>query len=228
VIGHYVIDEDPNYFRWIMAYLVYGKYPLSSDGSINIDHLNQLFDYFLIPVPVRWDAKFSGHDLTLQKDHRLVESMSNQNGFRGVQSMQPTSRFSVQIIKGRRAYIGFAPRLGFRKDKENFKTCGWYVSVPDGKLWAQGDIHGERFFGTRARDHDTSQNRIPLGSVVTAIHHTFPNGTSHMEFQVDGTSLGTAFYNVAHEEQSLFAAVDVSDDAEILIIDDYQRPSRTT
>jgi hypothetical protein len=155
-----------------------------------------ILDY-LIPIPT-WDPEYCANPLTLQNNNRVVSKdvMGVAGGaFYGVQSAKPCSRYSVQIVKGQRIFIGFAPRLGFRGKGSNFKTCGWFLHVSQGSLYAQD--------GTRAKAYGTA---IPVGSVVTAIH----DASQHqIEFHVDGKSLGIAFNNVPYDE--LFAAADLYD-----------------
>jgi hypothetical protein len=59
----------------------------------------------------------------------------------------------------------------FRKDAFNFKSCGWFIHVASGALYAQdGTFH-------KAYGAD-----IPVESVVTVIHDTFQH---KLEFQVN-------------------------------------------
>jgi hypothetical protein len=99
--------------------------------------------------------------------------------------------------------IGFAPRGGFRPKDANFQTCGWFISVASGTLYAQ-DRTWDKAYGAA----------IPEGSIVTAIHDTRQHT---IEFQVDGTSLGTAYRNISHD--TLYAAADFYDHATIRIMD---------
>jgi hypothetical protein len=155
----------------------------------------------LLPEKVpRWDPEFSGDNLRIRENNRSVSSVNGRH-ISGVQSAQPCSLYSAQIMCGKHIMIGFAPRFGFQKNKDNFETCGWFLFVANGKLWSQDGIF-DKAYGTA----------IEVGSIVTAIH----DSTRHqIEFQVDGKSLGIAFTNVKHTE--LFAAAEIWNDSEIRI-----------
>ena len=99
--------------------------------------------------------------------------------------------------------IGFAPRNGFKKNKDNFDSCGWFIYVPSGTLYAQD--------GTRHKAYGAA---IPVGSIVTAIHDM---SQDTIEFQVNGKSLGIAFNNIPHE--NLHATAEFSNVATIRIMD---------
>jgi hypothetical protein len=183
-----------------------GRYILLfySVGDIDIFVVEKVLDYFQPEQAPSWDPKFSGDSLTLGYNNRSV-SLQSGGGFNGVQSSKPCSRYSVQVVQGTSIYLGFAPRLGFQKNKVNFDSCGWFLFVFDGKLWSQD--------GTYNKAYSTA---IPEGRIVTAIHDKSYNT---IEFHVDGNSLGIAFTNVPDIE--LFAAADFYGvhAAEIRIID---------
>jgi hypothetical protein len=165
-------------------------------------------DYFQPPEAPTWDPLFCSDSLTLSDNNRAIYREANALGG-GVQSAQPCSRFSVKIVKGHTVLIGFAPRHGFQKNKRNFVTCGWFLSVEDGRLWSQ-IVTWNKPYGTA----------IPEGSTVTAIHDT---RLHTIEFQVDGISLGIAFNNITHE--NLYAAADYKVfsycDVDLRIMDNY-------
>ncbi len=208
-VGHYFIDMDPTYFGRIMTYLRSGNLSYEGLTSKETAEFNKVVDYFqlrptvLEEVPC-WDPEFCGDDLTLQENNRRVSKRAYE--YNGVQSAKPCSNYSVQVINGRIIYIGFAPRQAFKKNTFNHTTCGWFVFVADGTLYAQGGIR-DKAYGTA----------IPIGSMVTAIH----DKSQHtIEFQVDGKSLGIAFSNIPHDE--LYAAADLHDiNDEIRIIDNF-------
>jgi hypothetical protein len=151
-------------------------------------------DHFQPEQAPRWDPKFCADKLILCDNNRSVVLRAYGN-INGVQSVQPCSAYSVQIIHGRFILIGFAPRSGFQKNNYNYRN-GWFFNVYDGTLWAQNSIRG-RAYGNGV---------VPEGSVVTAIHDSLQG---QIEFLVNGISLGIAFTNVPHDE--LFAAADISD-----------------
>jgi hypothetical protein len=126
-----------------------------------------------------------------------------------VQSAQPCSRYSVQIVKGYSALIGLAPRDEFDKNGLNYISCGWFMHVVNGNLMSQDGAYNIAY---------AKRGRIPEGSIVTVIHDTRQHT---IEFQVNGTSLGIAFRHIPHE--NLYAAADFLGDseAEIRIVDEY-------
>jgi hypothetical protein len=156
----------------------------------------------------RWDPAYCGDDLMLHANNRRVSS--KYWGYNGVQSAQPCSIFSVEIINGHDTFIGFAPRHQFRKNEDNFLSGGWFLCVVNGRLSTRSGIQ-RQYSGVYA------SAGIPVGSVVTAIHdmrqHT-------IEFQVNGTSLGIAFHDVPHDGQQLFAAADLYYNSDIRILDE--------
>ncbi len=168
------------------------------DGN---DVVDDVLDYLQPQEAPHWDPQFCGDDLTLRDSNRTVFKEArtgygplNQASYfgGGVQSALPCSRYSVQLVKGQNFMIGFAPRHGFQKNRVNYATCGWFLSVDDGRLWSQD--------GTWNKAYGSA---IPEGSTVTAIHDTHRRT---IEFQVDGNSLGIAFTNIPHE--NLYAAAD--------------------
>lgn len=161
----------------------------------------EVLDYFQPEQTPSWDPKFCGEGLRLHDNNRSVTSVIY--GYQGVQSAQPISRYSVQVVKGRYIMIGFAPRIAFQKNRKNFDTCGYFVWVNNGRLYAQGDIMGQGY-GTA----------IPEESIVTAIHDS---NERNIKFQVNGKNLGIAFDNVPYDE--LYAAADIWEGAEIRIIE---------
>jgi hypothetical protein len=123
-------------------------------------------------------------------------------------------------VKGQNIMIGLAPREGFQKNRLNSMSCGWFIHVLSGRLFSQDHANFQAY----------GKGRIPVGSIVTAIHDTHQHT---IEFQVNGTSLGIAFRNIPHV--NLYAAVDIwgrllplqapdfwgSWETEIRIVDDY-------
>ncbi len=175
------------------------------DGN---DVVNDVLEYFHPQEAPIWDPLLCNDHLTLRDNNRTVYKEASAFGG-GVQSAQPCSRYSVQIVKGHTVMIGFATRHGFQKNRRNFVTCGWFLSVEDGRLWSQ-IVTWNRAYGTA----------ISEGSTVTAIHDT---RLHTIEFQVDGISLGIAFNNIPHEH--LYAAADFRifshSDVDIRIMDNY-------
>jgi hypothetical protein len=167
-------------------YLV--SFKVDFDVVVVVDHV---LDYFQPQEAPSWDREFCGEFLTLRDSNRTVYKVDRISGG-GVQSAQPCSKYSVQIVKGDRLMIGFAPRYGFQRNLLNFVTCGWFLSVNDGTLWSQD--------GTWQEPYGTA---IPEGSIVTVIHHMQQHT---IEFLVNGKSLGIAFNNIPHE--NLYAAAD--------------------
>jgi hypothetical protein len=104
--------------------------------------------------------------------------------------------------------IGLAPRDGFDKNGLNYLTCGWFFYVLSGKLMSQDGAYNTAY----------GKGRIPEVSLVTVIHDTRRHT---IEFQVNGNSLGIAFWNIPHE--NLYAAADFleSPETEIRIVDNY-------
>ena len=208
-VGHYVIDMNPIYFERIFAYLLTGDLSYKGLHREEIGELNHVLDYLLLPLPEpapRWDPKFCGDGITLDADHRHASKTSFPGRYNGVQSAQPCSRFSVEVVQGQVFMIGFAPRHGFRKNTDNFNSCGWFLYVASGTLWSQDPIYNKVY------DNRTA---IRVGSVVTAIHDT---NQHTIEFRIDGKSLGIAFSNVPSNE-TLFAAADFWGRVEIRIVD---------
>jgi hypothetical protein len=134
-----------------------------------------------------------------------------------IQSAQPCTRFSVEIVHGRTTMIGFAPRIGFQKHERNPYHCGFFL-----------DIYGGRLLGQDTRDDLINEHHcryvnipfyspeIPVGSIVTAIHHAT---TREIEFQVNGTSFGIAYRNIPYDD--LFAAADLLEvDAALRFVED--------
>ncbi len=163
-----------------------------------------VLDHFQAEEVPSWDPDFCGDKLVLRDNSRSISNV-HYGGFKGAQSAQPCSRYSVHVVNGQNIMIGFAPRLGFQKNKSNFEICGWFIRVASGSLWAQD--------GTRGKAYGTA---IPVGSVVTAFHDTIQHT---IEFEVNGESLGIAYTNISHAK--LFAAVDIYYNSEIRIIDSY-------
>ena len=199
-LGHYVINMNPIYFGRIMTYLQSNDLSYKGLNKKQTKKLNIALDYLQIPLPVRWDRKYLGRSLTLGDNNRVVSKsrlFGGSEGLRleGVQSTQPCSKYSVQVVQGQNSFIGFATRHGFRKDTSNFKTCGWFIHVASGNLFSQDGIVSKAY-GTA----------ILVGSVVTVIHDTIQR---HIEFQVNGKSLGVAFTNITNGK--LFAAADIFD-----------------
>jgi hypothetical protein len=164
----------------------------------------------VINKTLSWDAELCGKDL--KANGRTVSTKHNLSTYyiNGVQSAQPCSKYSVQVVKGQYIMIGFAPRLGFKNNDYNFINCGWFLDVSEGTLWAQDGTGSKSYVSTRVNN----SKPISDGSVVTAIHDYTRN---QIEFQVDGISFGIAFTNVPRDE--VFAAADFYgiEDAEIRI-----------
>jgi hypothetical protein len=118
------------------------------------------------------------------------------------------SRYSVKAVIGRKIMIGFAQCHGFGYGI--LSTRGYFISVAHGDLIAHG-----RHVLSKIKKHGYG-TPIPNGSVVTVIHD---RRQRHIEFQLDGKSLGIAFTNVTQDE--LYAAIDVYgySMAEIHIVD---------
>ncbi len=209
MVGHYFIDMDPTYFGRIMTYIRSGDLSYRGLDREDMAEFDKVLDYFQLRFPIReqspsWDADFCGNKLILQANNRSVSK--KYDGCSGVQSAQACSRYSVHIVKGQSVMIGFASRLGFEKHTDNFETCGWFLYVASGRLYAQGGIYNKVY-----------STSIPVGSVVTAIFHS---SQRQIEFDVDGKSLGIAFSDIPCEE--LFAAADFItsiEETEILIVE---------
>ena len=159
------------------------------DGILVVE---DVLDYFQPLEAPRWDPQFCSNDLSLLDNDRTIYKNASAFGG-GVQSAQTCSQYSVQIVKGDGIMIGFAPRLGFRKNNSNFLTCGWFLYVDVGCLWSQ-DLAVSKAY---------AKNRIPVGTIVTAIHDMH---RQTIEFHINGKSLGIAFNNIPYE--NLYAAVE--------------------
>ncbi len=92
--------------------------------------------------------------------------------------------------------IGFAPRLKFRHGTGLSKR--WFLHVASGSLYGSDHL---TFLKKKRRGYGIP---IPNGSVVTAFHD---RSRQHIEFLVDGKSLGIAFTGVKKDE--LFATVEI-------------------
>jgi hypothetical protein len=199
---------DPKYFGRILTYARSGDLSYEGLTRTEAEEFNGVVDYFQVlptildEVP-SWDPEFCGDELKLNDNNRSVSKKALVL-WNGVQSRQHCFKYSVQIVRGKNIVIGFAPRLGFRKYYYNHSSCGWFISVVNGSLYAQDGFLNNNY-GTA----------IPVGSVVTAIHDPAQHT---IEFHVDGKSLGIAYRNIPHEK--LYAAADLSDENdEIRIMD---------
>jgi hypothetical protein len=176
--------------------------------------VDNILGYFQPEEAPRWDSQFRGELLTLGHNNRSVFKERTEvfdgvySYYNCVQSAQPCSRYSVKVVMGKKILIGFAPRDGYKFDR--LSTRGWFISVADGDLIAHG-----RYLLVKKKKPKYG-TPIPNGSVVTVIHD---RRQRHIEFQVDGKSLGIAFTNVTQDE--LYAAIDVYgySMAEIHIVD---------
>jgi hypothetical protein len=112
-------------------------------------------DYFQPEQVPRWDREYCGDDLIHRDNNHTAYKVARAFGG-GVESVQPCSRYSVQIVKGKRVKIGFAPRRGFRKNDFNHFTCGWFLDMDGGVLWSQDGTLGRAY----------ANDSIPVGSVL--------------------------------------------------------------
>jgi hypothetical protein len=185
--------------------LCFCHFVVGTNGCVVV---GDILDYFEPQKAPSWDPQFCGDDLSLKNsNHSVTKNTFRGNGC-GVQSAQPCTRYSVQIVKGQNLMIGLAPRHGFDKNGLNFKSCGWYFHVLSGKLMSRDGAYKKAY----------CKEWITEGSLVTVIHDTRRHT---IEFQVNGKSLGIAFRNIPRE--NLYAAADFpgSSGTEIRIVDDY-------
>jgi hypothetical protein len=214
---------DPKYFGRIMSYVRSGD--LSYDGlnSKECAEFNKVLEYFELRAPVAdqsapsWDPEYCGDKLLLQSNNLVVSGRNsgmfkskNSNTSQGVLSAQSCSKYSVQILKGKYIMIGFAPRHGFEKNGDSYRTCGWFLSVYNGRLFSQGGVFNKPY-----------GDAIPERTVVTAIHDRNQNT---IEFHIDGRSLGIAFSNITPGK--LYAAASIGHDSELRIMDKSNQARR--
>jgi hypothetical protein len=198
-LGHYFIDMDPTYFGRIMSFLRSGKLSYRGlDTPDDVDAFHHVLDYFQLlrqddktttcpkdddtttHALITWDPTKCGEHLTLDISNRMVVGSHTHCGWQSVQSAQPCTRFRVKVVQRGVIMIGFAPRKGFQANGGNSpfagRSCGWYVYVMGGTLWAQGGIHEKAYAG----------DQIQVGSVVTAIYE---RSQDRIRFEVDGMAI---------------------------------------
>jgi len=149
-------------------------------NAIPTEIVENVLDYLQPEKAPSWDSQTFLGDLAFRDNDRTVYTVEGSWGGGLVQSAQPCSRFSVQIVKSKMNRIGFAKRYG------NTVYPFWLLDILDGTLLTR-DFANMPY----------ANGGIPVGSIVTAFHDSHRNT---IEFEVNGTSLGIAFSNIPYRE----------------------------
>jgi SPRY domain len=83
-------------------------------------------------------------------------------------------------------YIGFAPSKLFDVSAINFRSCGWYLFLYNGRLYSQNGDYRKAY-----------SSKCEVGDTITCIYNS---SSSEISFEKNGASLGVAFTNVNGED----------------------------
>ena len=103
--------------------------------------------------------------------------------------MSPVTSYHVRIDRRGdigNIMIGFATRISFDPNSENFRSSGWYISAHTGAVFSQDSDLRRKY-----------TKPIQQGDIITAI---FDPKQKEIRFSINNEDQGVAFVDVTEEE----------------------------
>ena len=203
--GTFFIERNPLVFDRILDYLRTGKLETLELSRYEMKMLMDDLDYYCIPLPSElqepldpliWDVIKKPHSCTFA-DRTATKSANGGAAWNcGIIGNKAVDRYTVRIDNRGLAgcvMIGFSAGVTWNPNGSNYSTNGWFIYVPDGRLYG-GNLYSTAY-----------STAINNGDHITVIRE----GAS-IRFEKNNINLGIcSFTNVPNHP--LFPAVDIRD-----------------
>jgi SPRY domain len=167
---------------------LFDKQCLQLDSATR-EYLTTRLDYYQVIIDISRQYRADSSFTVVDNFTNITASKTiGTGGYTGLIWDVSIHKYTVTVNKSinMNMKIGFAPSKLFDLSKSNYSSCGWYLSLFSGTLYAQNGDH--------ARTYSIG---CKVGDTIACVYNA---STSEISFEKNGAFLGVAYTNVNGED----------------------------